>query len=209
MATIQQALAAADSLSLYLMILLGAALGLRRGEMAALMWEDIDFDEETVSIGKSRVHTKRKVIEKAPKSKAGIRTFSVGHDVANALREAKEMYDDLAEKPGFHNLGYVVCKENGKPYHPDSMTQKWERFVDKANLPKIRLHDLRHSNATAPIAAGVSAKVVQHRLGHADVSITLNTYTHVLPEMDEDASSKLNQSLFSGGVPISHPPVTI
>ena len=76
-ATIQQALAAADSLSLYLMILLGAALGLRRGEMAALMWEDIDFDEETVSISKRRVHTKRKVIEKAPKSKAGIRTFSV------------------------------------------------------------------------------------------------------------------------------------
>ena len=95
MATIQQALAAADSLSLYLMILLGAALGLRRGEMAALMWEDIDFDEETVSIGKSRVSTKRKVIEKAPKSKAGIRTFSVGHDVANAVREADE---DAASK---------------------------------------------------------------------------------------------------------------
>ena len=208
-ATIQQALAAADSLSLYLMILLGATLGLRRGEMAALMWEDIDFNKETVSIGKNRVHTKGKVIEKAPKSKAGIRTFSVGHDVADALREAKEMYDDLAEEPGFRNLGYVVCKEDGEPYHPDSITQKWERFVKKHQLPKICLHGLRHSNATALIAAGVSAKVVQHRLGHADVSITLNTYTHVLPEMDDDAANKLNQSLFSTTMPISHPPVTI
>ena len=208
-ATIQQALAAADSLSLYLMILLGATLGLRRGEMAALMWEDIDINKETVSIGKNRVHTKGKVIEKAPKSKAGIRTFSVGHDVADALREAKEMYDDLAEEPGFRNLGYVVCKEDGEPYHPDSITQKWERFVKKHKLPKICLHGLRHSNATALIAAGVSAKVVQHRLGHADVSITLNTYTHVLPEMDDDAANKLNQSLFSTTMPISHPPVTI
>ena len=100
-------------------------------------------------------------------------------------------------------------KKDGKPFHPNSITQKWERFVEKHQLPKIRLHDLRHSNATALIAAGVSAKVVQHRLGHSDVSITLNTYTHVLSDMDEDASSKLNQSLFSGGASISHPPVTI
>ena len=61
----------------------------------------------------------------------------------------------------------------------------------------IRLHDLRHSNATAMIAAGINAKVVQHRLGHANVSITLNTYTHVLPEMDQEAADKLNNALFS------------
>ena len=73
----------------------------------------------------------------------------------------------------------------------------------------------RAAHGTSPvataalIAAGVSAKVVQHRLGHADVSITLNTYTHVLPEMDDDAANKLNQSLFSTTMPISHPPVTI
>jgi integrase len=149
------------------------------------------------------------VVEKAPKTQAGNRTISIGGDVTNALRDAKEIYDEAAEKPGFRDLGYVLCKEDGKPFHPDSITQKWERFVDKANLPKIRLHDLRHSSATALIAAGVSAKVVQHRLGHADVSITLNTYTHVLSDMDEDAANKLNQSLFSTAMPISHPPVTI
>ena len=208
-ATIQQALAAADSLSIYLIILLGASVGLRRGEMAALQWKDIDFAAETLTVTKNRVHTKNAVVEKAPKSQAGNRTISIGGDVANALREAKAIYEETAEKPGFRDLGYVLCKEDGKPFHPDSITQKWERFVDKANLPKIRLHDLRHSNATALIAAGVSAKVVQHRLGHADVSITLNTYTHVLSDMDEDAASKLNQSLFSTAMPISHPPVTI
>lgn len=208
-AMIQQALAAADSQSIYLMILLGACVGLRRGEMAALRWNDIDFAAETLTVTQNRVHAKKAVVEKAPKTQAGNRTISIGSDVANALREAKAAYDEAAEKPGFCDEGYVLCKDDGKPFHPDSVTQKWERFVDKAHLPKIRLHDLRHSNATALIAAGVSAKVVQHRLGHSDVSITLNTYTHVLSDMDEDAAEKLNQSLFSTAAPITHPPVTI
>lgn len=92
-------------------------------------------------------------------------------------------------------------------FHPDSITQKWERFIAKHNLIQIRLHDLRHSNATALIAAGVSAKVVQHRLGHANVSITLNTYTHVLPSMDEEAAEKLDHALFSSAQSLSHPPM--
>jgi integrase len=93
---------------------------------------------------------------------------------------------------GCQNLDLVVRQEDGSPVKPDSMTQKWERFLKKYNLPKIRLHDLRHSNATALIQAGVSPKVVQQRLGHSDVNITLNTYTHVLPEMDIEAAEKLD-----------------
>jgi integrase len=72
------------------------------------------------------------------------------------------------------------------------MSRKWRRFLESKNLPKIRLHDLRHSNATALIQAGVNPRVVQQRLGHSDVNITLNTYTHVLPEMDIDAAAKLD-----------------
>ena len=205
--TMQSALALADSLSMYLIILLGATVGLRRGEMAALRWDDIDFSTETLSVVQNRVHAKKAVVQKAPKSKAGYRTITLCHDVADALRMAKVSYDRAATKPSFHDLGYVLCKENGHPFHPDSITQKWERFVAKHNLPKIRLHDLRHSNATAMIASGISAKVVQHRLGHSDVSITLNTYTHVLPEMDQDAADKLNQSLSTGSQPITQYPM--
>ena len=75
---------------------------------------------------------------------------------------------------------------------PDSMTRKWRRFLNTHDLPKIRLHDLRHSNATALIQAGVNPRVVQQRLGLSDVNITLNTYTHVLPEMDMEAAQKLD-----------------
>lgn len=202
-AMIQQALAVADDLSTYLIILLGASAGLRRGEMAALQWKDIDFAKSTISITQNRVHTAEGVIEKSPKTQAGKRTITIGRDVADALRDAKAIYDKaLRNNPGFKDLGYVLFKENGEPFHPDSLTQKWERFVAKHNLPPIRLHDLRHSNATAMIAAGVNAKVVQHRLGHANISITLDTYTHVLPEMDQEAAEKLNNSLFSSPQPM-------
>ena len=205
-AQIQNALAAADDLSTYLLILLGASVGLRRGEMAALQWNDMDLVKNTISIRQNRVHTTLGIIQKAPKTQAGKRTITIGQDVVNALRDAKAIYDDAtANKPGFKDLGYVLFKDNGEPFHPDSLTQKWERFVAKHKLPPIRLHDLRHSNATAMIAAGINAKVVQHRLGHANVSITLNTYTHVLPEMDQEAADTLNNALFSAATPISCP----
>ena len=202
-AMIQHVLTIADDLSTYLIILLGASVGLRRGEMAALQWKDIDFAKSTISITQNRVHTAEGVIEKSPKTQAGKRTLTIGQDVADALRDTKVIYDEaVRNKPGFKDLGYVLFKENGEPFHPDSLTQKWERFVAKHGLPPIRLHDLRHSNATAMIAAGINAKVVQHRLGHANVNITLNTYTHVLPEMDQEAAEKLNNVLFSSAQPM-------
>lgn len=207
-AQIQSALAAADDISTYLLILLGASVGLRRGEMAALQWKDVDLVKNTISISQSRVHTTLGILQKAPKTQAGKRTITIGQDAVNALRDAKSIYDDaVANKPGFKDLGYVLFKDNGEPFHPDSLTQKWERFVARHNLPPIRLHDLRHSNATAMIAAGINAKVVQHRLGHANVSITLNTYTHVLPEMDQEAADKLNNVLFPSTQPISCPKI--
>ena len=89
----------------------------------------------------------------------------------------------------------MVRQKDGSPITPDAMTRKWRRFVQRYGLPDIRLHDLRHSNATALIQAGVNPRVVQQRLGHSDVNITLNTYTHVLPEMDMEAAKKLDDIL--------------
>ena len=104
----------------------------------------------------------------------------------------KYMTDLLERGSNFQNLGFVIRQHDGAPIRPDSMTQKWTRFIEANSLPHIRFHDLRHSNATALIQAGVNPRVVQQRLGHADVNITLNTYTHVLPDMDMDAAEKLD-----------------
>ena len=113
------------------------------------------------------------------------------------LQRAKEIYDENSKEPWFKNCGYVICKEDGTPYHPDSLTQKWERFTKRSGIRHIKLHGIRHTHATALMAAGVNPKVVQQRLGHSDVSITLNTYTHVLPSMDKEAAEKIDNILFA------------
>lgn len=182
---------------LYLPVFLCVTVGLRRGEMLALRWDDIDFYNKLLKVRHNMVRGEKGYIIKAPKSEAGIRDIAIGDEVLEELRLARSQYlsDAFSYGPGFQNLGFVVRQADGSPYKPDSMTQKWERFLEESGLPKIRLHDLRHSNATALIQAGVNPRVVQQRLGHSDVSITLNTYTHVLPEMDAAAAEKIDTIL--------------
>ena len=183
----------AEGTDMYIPILLGALLGLRRGEMLALRWDHIDLKNKVIHIRSNMVNGEDGFIIKAPKSEAGIRDLVIGDEVLAELKKARQKYmEDALTSPYFQNLNFVIRQEDGSPLHPDSMTRKWSRFLKDHDLPHIRLHDLRHSNATALIQAGVNPRVVQQRLGHSDVNITLNTYTHVLPEMDIDAAAKLD-----------------
>ena len=179
---------------MYLPVLLLVTAGLRRGELLALRWEDVDFKNNILKIRRNMVCGEKDAIIKSPKTESGIRDIHLGEDVMKVLKaeRVKYMEDALSYGAGFQNLGFVIRQEDGSPMKPDSMTRKWTRFIEREGLPKIRLHDLRHSNATALIQAGVNPKVVQQRLGHSDVNITLNTYTHVLPEMDVEAAEKLD-----------------
>jgi len=191
---IHKLLEIAEGTDMYLPIFLCVTFGLRRGELLALRWSDIDFKTKTLSVRNNMVRGEKGFIIKAPKSESGIRDIRFGDDTLAELRAAKKQYfDDMcAYGAGFQNLNFVIRQEDGSPLKPDSMTQKWERFIEYNHLPPIRLHDLRHSNATALIMAGVNPRVVQQRLGHSDVNITLNTYTHVLPEMDVEAAQILD-----------------
>ena len=198
-ADIQRALDETKGTALYLPVALALLTGMRRGEVCALKWKNIDFVAKQIHICENRVHGEKEVIEKAPKSEAGNRTIPMSKEVASLLGEARLQYynDAAAYGPAFRDLDYVLHNENGTPYHPDSLTKMWRRFLEHSDLPYIRFHDLRHSNATALIAAGVNPKTVQQLLGHSDVSITLNTYTHVLPSMEQEAVDTLDRIIFS------------
>ncbi len=192
---IQQLLYTAEGTDMYLPVFLLAMVGLRRGELLALRWSDIDFKNNILKVRRNMVNGENGCIIKAPKSEAGVRDIHLGNDVMDVLRKERIKYmDDVFNYgEGFQNLNLVIRQKDGSPYKPDSMTQKWAKFLKAHNLPRIRLHDLRHSNATALIQAGVNPRVVQQRLGHSDVNVTLNTYTHVLPEMDMEAAEKLDE----------------
>lgn len=191
-AQVNNLLAVAANTDFYLAIAIAASTGVRRGELAALKWEHVDLTNKVIHIRENMVKAGTEILEKSPKSDAGRRDISIGSDVAALLSNAKMQYFIDKAEPGFRDLGYVIHKKNGDPYRPDAITKKWGRFLEKHGLPHIRLHDLRHTHATLLIQSGVSPKVVQERLGHADINITLNTYTHVMPEMAQEAADKID-----------------
>ena len=191
---IHKLLSVAENTDMYLPILLCVTAGLRRGELLALRWDNIDFANSILQVRSNMVRGEKDFIIKAPKTESGIRDIHLGQEVMEVLKKERSKYvsDMFSKETNFQNLNFVIRQKDGSPIRPDSMSQKWRRFLEDNRLPSIRFHDLRHSNATALIQAGVNPRVVQQRLGHSDVNITLNTYTHVLPDMDVEAAAKLD-----------------
>ena len=196
---IAQLFAAARGTDMYLPVLLEIALGLRRGELLALRWENVDLDAGIVQIREARVNGEGKAEIKAPKSAAGIRDIRIGSHVIAELKKARAQYHarKLSMGAAFFDSDLVICKENGEAYQPDSMSQKWRRFTIQHGLKPIRFHDLRHTCATAMLEAGVDTKTVQERMGHADASLTMNVYAHRTQAMDQRAANQLDALIFS------------
>ena len=129
---------------------------------------------------------------KAPKSKAGKREIGIGKNLKDLLQKEYNTYlEDRKTKLGYVDSGYVIRQPNGEGFSPNSLTQKWIRFRIKHKLKKIRFHDLRHTCGTAMLNVGVNYKIIQARLGHADISTTMNIYTHSLPSMNKEAGNML------------------
>lgn len=197
-AEIQAALNAAEGHNIYLLVFLALAVGLRRGELCALKWSHINFDKRIIHIIESRATTKGKVFTKDPKSHAGRRTITVGPNTCEILKQAKAEYEEKKEAYGqsFCKEDYVICKKNGYPYHPDSLTQKWDRFMAKHNLRHIRLHDLRHTCATAMAENHIDTKTIQVRIGHASSKTTTDIYIHRTQAMDDNAADIMDNVIF-------------
>lgn len=134
-----------------------------------------------------------------PKTKRGKRVISLARDTIAALKEQAARQADEAQEWGdawVGEDGYIFTRENGEPLHPDRVSKLFENAVSKAPVPRIRLHDLRHTCATLALQAGVHVKVVCEMLGHANISIALDTYSHVIPAMQEAAADRI-AALFS------------
>ena len=182
---VQKLLSAAYGTDVYLILILGFALGLRRGEMAALRWPDIDLDKGIVHIHLNRVNAGSKVIEKSPKTSAGVRDINLGDRLVQILKSYR----------GKANGPFVLSRADGQPYSPDTLTRKFKRFLERNGLPDIRLHDMRHINATLLCEAGVDPKTAQVRLGHASITTTLGIYVHTTDGLCRQAADKIDKIL--------------
>jgi integrase len=168
-------------------------LGLRRGELIALRWKHIDFEKKTANIVDNIVSVKKDIFVKDPKSESGKREIKIPDSLLMKMKEAHEEYQ--SRKNADNDLeDYVITQGNGQPYRPHSISDKIKRFLtNNPEIKRIRLHDLRHTSATLMLQAGIPAKVAQKRLGHADIGTTLDIYTHVLEDVEQEAADKLDE----------------
>ncbi|MDT7699622.1 MAG: hypothetical protein QOJ30_1947 [Pseudonocardiales bacterium] len=167
--------------------LLVCTTGLRRSELAGLRRADLDLAHGRLTSGETRVVVGGHVTDSDGKSDGSRRTLALGPVTVEALRKYLARWDELKQEFG-HAGQHLFCHPDGRPIHPDTITEWFARLNWEAGLPPIRLHDVRHSYATAALRAGVPVKVVSERLGHSSVSFTQDIYMHVIPGMDEHAA---------------------
>ena len=175
-----------------------ATTGMRRGEALGLYWDDVDLDVGTVTIRRALVVVGYEMQTSEPKTAAGMRLvhlYPQARDYLAAHRTA-QLLEHLVAGPAWNDTGFVFTTEAGEPLHPDRVTKLFGQIIRTAGLPVIRLHDLRHTVATLALTAGVHTKIVQELLGHANVSITLDTYSHVAPVLHEEAALKIGRLVF-------------
>lgn len=169
--------------------------GLRLGELVNLEWSDIDFENGLLTISKQLQYLPEYGIYemKTAKTETGNRTISIPSSLISLLQEYQKWQNDEIQKLGDRWIGSnkLFTKENGEPIYPGTPSKWFSKFIERNNLPPLTFHQLRHTNASLLISQGVDVATVSKRLGHADVSVTLRTYTHALKQKDKEAIEKL------------------
>ena len=195
---IAQLLEAAKGTSCYIAVLIAVTTGLRRGEVLALRWQDVDLDKGTLAVRQTLEQTKKFGLTfKEPKSQKSRRVVALPAILVEELRKhrRKQSKQRLALRRAYQDHGLVCPRDDGSPQSPDALSAAFPHLVSRAGVPRMRFHDQRHTHATQLLIHGVHPKVVSERLGHANIGITLDTYSHVLPGMQEDAACRVDAAL--------------
>ncbi len=169
--------------------------GLRRSELLGLQWADVDLIMAELSVARS-LHRliSGETIYRPPKTVKSRRTVALSPATCQLLREHLQKTMDMCSRLNipFTNERLVFSEQDGSPLRPDTITQAWHRMAKKMNLNGVRFHDLRHSHASLMLKQGVHPKIVQERLGHSTIAVTLDTYSHVTPGLQRAAAERLD-----------------
>ncbi len=174
---------------------LASSTGMRRGEVLGLRWSDVDLDASELSVRQTWISVAGRPAFSTPKTAHGRRRIALDIMTVSELRTWRKT--QLAERmrwgPAYEDLDLVFARENGSAIHPDVFSQRFETLRAEVGVPRIRLHDLRHTHASIALQANVHPKVVSERLGHSTVSFTLDVYSHVIPAMQADAAESISR----------------
>jgi len=188
-------LKAAEDDRYYALYVVAVTCGLRQGEILGLKWADIDLDKKTMEVQRQLQWKSGGYHFPAPKSKKSRRLVMLPHVTVKALmtHKAKQNERRLSMGQVWEELDLVFATKIGSPIRASNLLRRsFYPLLEKAGLPRIRFHDLRHTAATLLLQQGVHAKIVQDLLGHSQISLTLDTYSHVLPGMKREAAKQMD-----------------
>lgn len=173
------------------------ATGLRQGEALGLRWEDIDIDRGSVTVRRSLQRLKGVSTLSQTKTEGSWRTLPIPPIAVQRLREhrARQNRERLQAGDGWNDLGLVFTAAAGEPIEPSGVTKRFQRILKREGLPRRRFQDLRHTAATYWLLQGIDLQVVKDLLGHSQISLTADTYAHVMPALREDAAARMEELL--------------
>jgi integrase len=178
--------------------LLLLSTGLRRGEALGLRWEDLDFRASRLAVVQTVVVASNRVHLSEPKTMHGRRVVRLQPETVTALRrhQLRQSEDRLLVGSEWNELDLIFATATGRPLHPRNIVRAFDQAVVRADVPRIRIHDLRHTAATFALREGVHPKLVQEMLGHAKVAVTLDLYSHTTDDMHQGAARRIGRALF-------------
>jgi integrase len=182
----------------YMLYLLAIFTGMRKGEILALRWKDCMLDERKISVSKTLSYIKGQgIVCQETKTERSNRIISISDTVIEELKRYRIHQQKVKLMLGnaYQDNGYIIAKENGEPLNPNYVFNHFKKLLQKASVPPIRFHDLRHTHATIMLGLGEHPKIVSERLGHSSIQITLNTYSHVTYDMQKEASDRFEQAI--------------
>ena len=183
----------------YALFYMALFTGMRRSELLALRWQDVDLLLSQILVSRTLHQVRGGRIIRQPKTEKSRRVVALTPSTAALLREHCDAQNKLRNSLGYPELtddDLVFCQYNGKPLLPNTVTHNWIKLARRAGLNGIRLHDARHTHASLMLKQGVHPKIVQERLGHSSIQVTLDTYSHVAPELQQSAAEYFDSILF-------------
>lgn len=192
----QLLLAAIKGTQIELPVYLALFLGMRRGEIAGLKWEHIDFENRTLTVANTRTQVGSSIVEKQPKTQKSSRTYRIYEPVYSMLlaeRDREPVSKDMTKRVA--RSKYVACMSNGKPFRPNYISDLFKKTLENAGLKQIAFHDLRHSYASIAKAAGADIFEISTSLGHANVNVTTSVYLHEFDPVKKAAPEKVAEAL--------------
>lgn len=191
----EKLLEVAKRTDIYIPIAIAVYTGARRGEVLGLNWSNVNLDKGYIRIIDNLCATKKGLIIKQPKTNNSVRTIAISKTLIDLLKKhrIKQLENKMLYGKDYQDNNLVCCYENGQFFNPKRFSGKFNELLRKNNLPVIRFHDLRHSHASLLVKLGVQPKEISERLGHSNIGITMDLYSHLYEETDREVAEMFEQ----------------